>query len=251
MIKRFGINTAGRDLIVGDIHGHFARLERAMAVIEFNPAVDRLFSVGDLVDRGPDSELVLDWLAKPWFHAVCGNHEEMTADAYAGLIHEDMHVVNGGRWFYQLPPEDRKLFAQILRELPVLIEIETPKGLVGLVHAGCPTDDWAHLRRQILRDVNSAGHVPVFGTNEWRNLALWDRRRADGVINGEVRGVRAVVSGHTPMTRPVVADNHHFIDTAGWLSLPTSAFTFLDAATLQSTVVPNNQPGQAPEAERL
>jgi len=28
---------------------------------------DRLFSVGDLVNRGSESEQVLGWLAKPWF----------------------------------------------------------------------------------------------------------------------------------------------------------------------------------------
>jgi serine/threonine protein phosphatase 1 len=60
---------------VGDIHGHFQRLQQCLEAVGFDPAVDRLFSVGDLVDRGPHSEAALDWLAQPWFHAVQGNHE--------------------------------------------------------------------------------------------------------------------------------------------------------------------------------
>jgi len=39
--------------------------------------VDQLFSVGDLVDRGPESHRVLEWLARPWFFAICGNHDFM------------------------------------------------------------------------------------------------------------------------------------------------------------------------------
>ncbi|MBP5140546.1 serine/threonine protein phosphatase, partial [Pseudomonas chlororaphis] len=46
--QRFELNTAGRDFAVGDIHGYFTKLQAALDAIGFNPAVDRLFSVGDL-----------------------------------------------------------------------------------------------------------------------------------------------------------------------------------------------------------
>ena len=65
--RRMTANTRGRDLAVGDIHGHFERLQECLEAVEFDPAVDRLFSVGDLVDRGPASPQALEWLAKPWF----------------------------------------------------------------------------------------------------------------------------------------------------------------------------------------
>ena len=68
MIKHFEANQSGRDLIVGDIHGGFSRLQLALDAVHFNPVVDRLFCVGDLVDRGPESAQALDWLARPWFH---------------------------------------------------------------------------------------------------------------------------------------------------------------------------------------
>jgi serine/threonine protein phosphatase 1 len=75
-IAHFDRNTRGRDLIVGDIHGCFSRLGAHLNYLQFDPARDRLFSVGDLIDRGPESEHALEWLAQPWFHAVKGNHEE-------------------------------------------------------------------------------------------------------------------------------------------------------------------------------
>lgn len=54
-------NQNGRDFVVGDIHGHFAMLNELMEVVAFDRNVDRLFAVGDLIDRGPNS-------------VRCGNH---------------------------------------------------------------------------------------------------------------------------------------------------------------------------------
>ena len=70
-------NTVGRDFIVGDLHGCLDLLHAELARLQFEPAKDRLFSVGDLADRGPDSMGCLRLLREPWFHAVRGNHEDM------------------------------------------------------------------------------------------------------------------------------------------------------------------------------
>ena len=69
------INTQGKDYIVGDIHGCFDLLQAGLDAINFNPAVDRLICVGDLVDRGAQNLKALDYLKKPWFFSVIGNHE--------------------------------------------------------------------------------------------------------------------------------------------------------------------------------
>ncbi|MGH8462894.1 MAG: metallophosphoesterase, partial [Pseudomonas sp.] len=53
-IERFAANHQGRDYAVGDIHGHFQRVWAQLMRAGFDPKVDRLFSVGDLVDRGPE-----------------------------------------------------------------------------------------------------------------------------------------------------------------------------------------------------
>ncbi|WP_240622171.1 metallophosphoesterase [Achromobacter mucicolens] len=66
------MNTKGRDLAVGDIHGHFGRLDAALAATRFSPEKDRLFAVGDLVDRGPESAEVLVWLKRPWSTRFAG-----------------------------------------------------------------------------------------------------------------------------------------------------------------------------------
>ena len=50
-----------RTLAVGDIHGCYAALTTLAALVPFRPT-DTLITLGDYVDRGPDSFAVLDWL---------------------------------------------------------------------------------------------------------------------------------------------------------------------------------------------
>ncbi|MBU2741858.1 metallophosphoesterase [Acidithiobacillus albertensis] len=76
-IVRHAANTQGRDFIVGDLHGCAGYLDTLLRYVGFDPSTDRLFSVGDLTDRGPDSPAVLDWLREPWFLPVLGNHDAM------------------------------------------------------------------------------------------------------------------------------------------------------------------------------
>ena len=77
IVQRFERNVFGRDFVVGDLHGCFDLLCEQMDRVGFDPKTDRIFSVGDLVDRGTQSKDALNWMAQPWFHAVRGNHEEM------------------------------------------------------------------------------------------------------------------------------------------------------------------------------
>lgn len=66
-----------RRLIVGDIHGMYKALVQVLERANFDPHADELISVGDLVDRGPDSREVLEFLEQlPHFRFVLGNHDE-------------------------------------------------------------------------------------------------------------------------------------------------------------------------------
>ena len=54
-------NRRGRDLVVGDVHGHFTTVRHALAELGVGPN-DRVLSLGDLVDRGPDSATARNWI---------------------------------------------------------------------------------------------------------------------------------------------------------------------------------------------
>jgi serine/threonine protein phosphatase 1 len=230
-VRRFARNQRGRDLIVGDIHGHFPKLTAALDAVGFDGARDRLFSVGDLVDRGPESPEAVTWLDKSWFHAVRGNHEDMLCMYHDGQCDPRLYMQNGGGWAIGMTPEERAPIADRLKELPLAIEIETEHGLVAVVHADCPTPTWAQFRA-VLTHPEMGPRVAMACT--------WSRNRAQGLELGPVPDVRAVVVGHTPMERHTTLDNVHFIDTGAWLPAHRGGreFTILDAATLMRAYNP-------------
>ena len=89
-----------RTLAVGDIHGCFRALQALMEQV--NPTdKDRLITLGDYVDRGPDSHAVLDWLIaqqkKCELIALRGNHEEMMLAGREDPEHRQDWLHCGGR----------------------------------------------------------------------------------------------------------------------------------------------------------
>lgn len=98
--------AAGRDWVVGDVHGCFETLRRALLAIDFEYGGDRLFSVGDLIDRGPNSIEALAWLEGGRFAAaVMGNHEaEMVRLLQTGEILAPPKSYQ--RWIWQIGRQD-------------------------------------------------------------------------------------------------------------------------------------------------
>lgn len=231
LFRRFERNTAGRDFVVGDIHGCFDRLRIALSRVNFDESRgDRLFSVGDLVDRGPSSHEAVDWLDYPWFHAVRGNHEQMAIDAQAGTIVEAAHFCNGGLWFYGLTDAQREWAARMFSELPLAIEVDTPAGIVGLVHAEVPGDDWAFFRDTLV----AAESARPANFEHLERFALWGR----DIIRGRssfagVANVSRVLVGHTPVTEWRVIGNVSYIDTGAVYGRPLTLVCLTDSTVLQ------------------
>ena len=221
MQKCFLQNAVGRDYIVGDIHGCFSRLQAHLDQLGFDTDVDRLFSVGDLVDRGPESAQALEWLDKPWFHAVRGNHEQMAIDHVAGNCDARTYIGNGGGWFLALTRPEQHQFADAFSVLPIAITLETGAGQIGIVHAECPAAAWP-----VLLDALEGKAAEQVGM-----LCMWSRDRITSGFADDVAGVRAVVVGHTPMQAWTSLGNVIYIDTGA--VFPGRDFTILDAATLR------------------
>ncbi|HEY2257381.1 MAG TPA: metallophosphoesterase [Variovorax sp.] len=203
-----------------------------MDAIGFDSQRDRLFSVGDLVDRGPDSAQVLEWLDKPWFHAVCGNHDLMAWRSALGrpLRHVD-HVNHGGEWLAELPREERTRIGTRLAQLPMAIEVQTSDGPVGLVHADLPSDDWLDLAKIDWRALDKL--------DSEAGQCLWSVQRHATRDRGGVRNIRAVVHGHKTIPVAEVLGNVHFIDTGGWH--PAGRFTFIELESLAAMTGPGPQ----------
>lgn len=234
LIRRFAANPAGRDLIVGDIHGMVSKLQEAMLGVGFRPGVDRLFCCGDLVDRGPESEqAATDLLRQPWFFSVAGNHEEFAWRYFAGDVNPPLYGMNGGGWFMKLPEARQREIAMAFKGLPVAIELETAAGLVAIVHADLPAPTWGQCRDMLMSSAP---------TQQQRALSvmLWGRGRIESTCDwGPVADVRAVVHGHTPVERHTTLENVHYIDGGPWFQhKEPGRFIILDAATLREAEPP-------------
>ena len=225
-LLRFAANTCGRDLIVGDIHGCFKKLAAQLDSIGFDPARDRLFSVGDLVDRGPDCDDLLDWL--PRMHAVRGNHDDMAMRWPAGNMDAENYLKNGGAWNMANPRSLQLEISAAMEALPIAIELQTAAGPVVIVHADVPGDSWTDFAGVLETEYRLGYEKNIQAA--MIDIAQWSRDRIDYQDDAEISGCRAVVVGHNTVDAVLVLGNTYHIDTGGWLA--GRDFTLLRADTL-------------------
>ncbi|WP_321905152.1 metallophosphoesterase [Paraburkholderia tropica] len=226
-VHHYEKNIVGRDFATGDIHGCFKKLRTELENIGFDPERDRLFSVGDLVDCGPDSDLALEFLEKHWFHAVRGNHEDLAIQYAGGDMIPSYYVENGGAWNVSNPRDLQVKFADAFACLPIAIEVETDNGLIGIVHADCPFPTWRDFTVS-LDDPNVSGKM----RDAMFEAAMWSRERIQIEDHTGIPDVRAVIVGHTPLKRPVALGNVYHIDTGAVFR--NGYFTFINLATLET-----------------
>jgi len=219
LIKHFTKNTKGKDYVVGDIHGMFKKLYEILKQIGFNFENDRLFSVGDLGDRGPDSPDIIQWLNYPWFFPVMGNHEQITLLYESKRYNEKDLLSVGGEWWLSLNKKSKKFIVEAYKNLPIAIEVETNNGLVGIIHAHCPHADWNKLS-EVFSGMNSVKMI---------NKALWSM---DSTLHTDIiKNVKAVVVGHMTQSDYIINGNVHLIDTGAVYS--EGNFTILELESMK------------------
>jgi bis(5'-nucleosyl)-tetraphosphatase (symmetrical) len=119
--------------IVGDIQGCYDALQRLLEKIRFDPAADRLWSPGDLVNRGKQSLETLRLLESlgDRFTMTLGNH-----DLY--LLRENWRFPHGGSANHEidviLHAPDRDRLLDWLRVQPMAFW--SPQRKLLMVHAG-------------------------------------------------------------------------------------------------------------------
>lgn len=132
-IKKIPANVDGRDFVVGDLHGCFDELAKLLIHVKFDPTRDRLFSTGDLIDRGPRSKDCLSLLSKKWFFAVLGNHEELLINKIKLIQHDETEEISHEEIEYI---QDLVNFVPHILEMPLVYEIEhLLHGNIYIVHS--------------------------------------------------------------------------------------------------------------------
>lgn len=191
--------------VVGDLHGCKTKFDQALASVQFDAVTDLIISVGDLIDRGPDSQGCLDLLQYPWFKAVLGNHEVMamcsfTEEGETGEQAAAHWYINGGDWFLDLDEPTMKTMWpswERLNNVPYVIEVQLDDKKVVIAHADYPEDY-------------------VFGKDLHVEELVWSRKRITASKNGElspIKGADLFIFGHTPVKELTQFENQVYIDT--------------------------------------
>jgi serine/threonine protein phosphatase 1 len=214
-VSRFKRNTLGRDFVIADIHGAFDLLVIAMAEIDFDPEVDRIFSTGDLIDRGDSSHRCTEFIALPYFYTTLGNHESMLLDLYKNgdpseSLLEYVAQFNGFGWWLGVSNEKRHEILEALRTLPFVIEVDSVCGKVGIFHADVPTGmSWDDFIAGI-----ESGNAEIVET------CLWGRERIKNANMLGVTGIDRIFIGHTPQWQGLTRyGNVYALDTGAYFGL--------------------------------
>lgn len=201
---------------IGDIHGELDKLKDVVAKIRkhHNPkwGKGKIITVGDYIDRGPDSFGVVGFLIDQqddpdfdWIH-LRGNHEDMLLFNLQGCF------MNGGReTFASYNIHDWSSETAIYNE-------------IGNIHM-----KWYrslklyHVEGKVA--VSHAGFDGAFRADEEKeHTLLWDRR----IRMHEHDHYKFTVHGHTPMNRALINENCAYIDTGAVFGGPLTALFIPD-----------------------
>lgn len=225
----FEENMKGVDYVVGDIHGNKSALMRLIKKVNFNFENDRLFSVGDLIDRGNENIEVIDLLKEKWFFAVCGNHEEIIIniklkkyeDVYENKLNRD-----GNLWFFKESDEKRTEIVNIFKNLPYAIQV----GNIGIVHA-YPDTCW----NETLYAIKKKDHFKI-------NTYIYNRSVSKLVSNynyttvKKIENIDYVIVGHQIQDDAQIVKNLIFLDTGYYAG---GKLTFINLKTKEFFVEDN------------
>jgi len=176
-----------RTFAIGDIHGCARTLRHLVTQVICLAPGDSLYLLGDLIDRGPDSKGVLDFIFEldaAGFNvtSVRGNHEEMCLRASYNLPANEMWASNGGLATLESfradgPGDIPHRYLNLLNSLPYYVLLDD----FVIVHAGLNFD---------LKD--------PFDPFDDTGAMLWTR---SDVVDRQRIGGRRLVCGHTMVTR--------------------------------------------------
>ena len=85
-----------RRVVIGDVHGHYECLMLLLAKIA-PTSEDQVYFLGDLIDRGPKSAEVVEFVKENDYPCLLGNHEQMLLNIMTG---KNTSSTNMQTWLY-------------------------------------------------------------------------------------------------------------------------------------------------------
>ena len=217
---------------IGDIQGCYDEFRRLLDLIAFDPETDRLWLVGDLVNRGPRSLEVLRLVRElgPAATTVLGNHDLHLLSVAEGHGHLHRHDTLNEI----LAAADRDDLLHWLRTRPLVVrEADTL-----LVHAGL-LPSWTPATAQMLsREVETVLASPRY-REFLRHLYGDEPSRWDPALEGHDR-LRAIVNACTRLRFCRADDSMEFREKRGPAHTPAGYrpwFAHPERKSAQVTIV--------------
>ena len=142
---------------ISDLHGCYEEFMEMLELIKFDPKTDKLYILGDVVDRGDRSLECLQYIMRTKsIHLLQGNHEVLMLDYFADPVSgAERWFRNGGRATLEqmnnLSEPEQESILEYLRKLPFYKTINVNGRKFFLSHAGL--DASVSFSRQTSRDL--------------------------------------------------------------------------------------------------
>jgi len=196
--------TGHRRIIIGDVHGHYTGLMTLLD--EIAPGQnDQVYFLGDLIDRGPDSFQVVDFVQRHGYSCLLGNHEQLMIDSFPNgrpfSPALQAWLYSGGRATIASYGESGILLDHLdwMKTLPTYLDL----GDLWLVHAG----------------VHPLLPIEAQSTQEF----CWIRDEFHSISKPYFED-KLIITGHTiTFTLPKVAPGE-IAQGCGWLDIDTGAY---------------------------
>lgn len=225
-------NLFGIDYFIGDIHGCFTLVEKALEAAGFNKKTDRLICLGDLTDRGPESHRAADFLEESWFISLQGNHcafvfktAELLLSGDDAKINKSADartcVSNGGTWLLGQNDHELERIVQTFAHMPLAIEYQDEQGnmLAGLIHAEVDPDyTWGEVRDYLEQLPSDFVYSLDDETHHVLDSAVWGRTK---VSTRKARGIEANLDDLGTEGAPLVICGHNimFVEEKGAIKI--------------------------------
>lgn len=167
--------TGDRRLIfIGDIHGCKEKLVELLEEADYDEVNDHIVAVGDIVNKGPDTLGVIDYLMSKNASSVRGNHEERIVPlAEAGNFTDDFEDPNSGPdAIAQALTDEQLTYLQSFPHILRIGKLDAFKGETIVAHAGLVPG--VALERQ---DPEAVMNMRALNT---KTLAVSDERAEEG-----------------------------------------------------------------------
>lgn len=225
-------------VVFGDVHGQADQLAQLIKIIRerFGQEVD-IYSVGDLVDRGPDSKGVIEICVKEGIHGQLGNHEQWIQTLASKSIFQPycLQKIMGGAYtiqsygidpdggrnsyllgknLYEAMPESHRDW---LTNLPCYRRIEVGGDVYWLIHAGLAASavfGWRLTKDYVGVDLDDEFILKSMAEEaQTRDSLLWPSPQVGEHDNLYHFNNACQIFGHKIVNEPIIKDHYIALDT--------------------------------------